>query len=302
MTAGGAISTSYRLAPTCAHAAGLVANGQHRIAGDCRRDIVAGLHKLTFVRQKQPAAPENILPLPRVDVRIGIERGVECRRRKFRHDKDPNFKRQATCLPAFLSESSPGGFRMSDEDTYSPARLAAARERFIVITGCSGGGKSSLVSELARRGYQTVAEAGRQVIREQNSIGGDAVPERDAMKFLEFTISRGMHQMIALASTPSDKPVFFDRSIVDQISGFHPTPPHLERAVEIYRYGRVFIVPPWPENFRNDAERRHSFDDALGHYGAQLKFYERCGYPVTFIPKASVTARADFVLDALGKK
>jgi predicted ATPase len=189
-----------------------------------------------------------------------------------------------------------------DEDDYSPALLAAARERFIVISGCSGGGKSSLVNELARRGFRTVAEAGRQVIREQNSIGGDAVPGRDVLKFLDFTISRGMHQMILFASSRTESGVvFFDRSIIDQANGFNPVPPHLERALQIYRYGRVFIVPPWPEKFRTDAERTHSFEDALAYYGAQLKTYERLGYPLTFIPKVSVSERADFVLNAIGK-
>jgi predicted ATPase len=184
------------------------------------------------------------------------------------------------------------------ESAYTPAALDAARERFIVISGCSGGGKSTLIEELFRRGYRTVAEPGRQVIREQNAIGGDAVPGRDALKFLELTISRTMHAMILAASQPETAPLFFDRSIVDQISG--AVPPHFERAAQIFRYGRVFIVPPWPENFRNDAERRHSFDDALAHYAAQLKTYERFGYALTLIPKSTVSQRADFVLNSLG--
>jgi predicted ATPase len=184
------------------------------------------------------------------------------------------------------------------ESAYTVEAVAAARERFIVISGCSGGGKSSLVSELSKRRYQVCAEPGRQVIREQNAIGGDAVPGRDTIKFLELTISRTMHQMILAASQADKGPVFFDRAIVDQVSG--PVPPHFERAAQIFRYGRVFIVPPWPENFHNDPERRHSFDDALAHYAALLKTYERFGYPLTFIPKLTVPQRADFVLKTLG--
>jgi predicted ATPase len=188
---------------------------------------------------------------------------------------------------------------MSDlESAYSIEAVAAARNRFIVISGCSGGGKSSLIDELARRGYRTAAEPGRQVIREQNAIGGDAVPGRDTTKFLELTISRTIHAMIVAASQAETPPVFFDRSIVDQVSG--DVPAHFARAAQIFRYGRVFIVPPWPENFRNDAERKHSFEDALQHYAALLETYERYGYPLTFIPKLSIAQRADFVLQSLG--
>ena len=44
--------------------------------------------------------------------------------------------------------------------------------QLFVITGSSGGGKSALLEELARRGYSVVPEAGRQLVREQQSIGG----------------------------------------------------------------------------------------------------------------------------------
>jgi predicted ATPase len=78
-------------------------------------------------------------------------------------------------------------------------------------------------------------------------------------------------------------------------------PAHLERALHLYRYGRVFMVPPWPEIFRNDVERTHSFEDALVHYSSQLQTYERHGYAPTFIPKLPVAERADFVLREIGK-
>jgi predicted ATPase len=184
------------------------------------------------------------------------------------------------------------------ESLYSPEAVAAARDRFVVITGCSGGGKSSLLAELARRGEHVCAEPGRQVIREQNAIGGDAVPQHDAMKFLELTISRTMHQMIAAASSGGTHRIFFDRGIVDQVSG--PVPPHFLRAAELCRFHEnVFVVPPWPELFHNDEERKHSFEDARAHYEAQLKTYERFGYKLVMIPKVPVPARADFVLEKI---
>ncbi|WP_410012764.1 AAA family ATPase [Sodalis sp. C49] len=37
--------------------------------------------------------------------------------------------------------------------------------RLIVISGCSGGGKSTLLAELKRRGYTVVEEPGRHGIR-----------------------------------------------------------------------------------------------------------------------------------------
>ena len=189
------------------------------------------------------------------------------------------------------------------ESDYRPEAVTGAADRFVVISGCSGGGKSSLVEELARRGYATVPEPGRQVIREQNAIGGDATPTGNVSRFLELTISRSMHQMTTLAARNETDFVFFDRSIVDQLSGFGVViPDHLERAAQIFRYGRIFLVPPWQENFRNDTERTHSFAEALAHYEASLKTYARFGYAPVLVPKMSIAKRADFVLAELGRR
>jgi predicted ATPase len=35
--------------------------------------------------------------------------------------------------------------------------------RFVVISGCSGGGKSTLLAELGRRGHAVVEEPGRRI-------------------------------------------------------------------------------------------------------------------------------------------
>ncbi len=188
------------------------------------------------------------------------------------------------------------------EDEYDPSGTQRAKDRFVVLTGCSGSGKSSLLSALARRGYAVVQEPGRQVIREQNYIGGDATPEMNAVKFLEFTISRTIHQMISASSTTSF--VFFDRSIVDQIGGFEllgmETPRHLLKAAELFRYHRrVFVTPPWPGIFRNDAERTHGFDAAVAMYEPQMKTYERLGYELVSVPQTGIEERADFVLASL---
>ena len=119
-------------------------------------------------------------------------------------------------------------------------------------------------------------------------------------QFLELTISRSIHHMVTAARR--DRLSFFDRGIIDQVSGLvHlglPIPEHLAAAVRRFRYHeKVFIMPPWREIFSNDDERRHSFEDALASYEAQLSTYERFGYQIIFVPKLDVSARADFRAD-----
>ena len=49
-------------------------------------------------------------------------------------------------------------------------------DRFLVVTGVPGSGKTSLITELARRGLHTIPESGRAIIREEMAHGGDALP------------------------------------------------------------------------------------------------------------------------------
>jgi predicted ATPase len=192
---------------------------------------------------------------------------------------------------------------MTNEAAYRPEDVVAKRHRFVVLSGCSGGGKSSLLTELGRRGFAIYEEPGRQVVKEQLFIGGDALPWANVDLFLELTISRSIHHLVQAAR--GNEVAFFDRGIIDQLSGYEPRgleiPAHFRAAAERFRYNEtVFFVPPWREIFANDAERRHSFEDAVTHYEASLKTYECFGYRPVIVPKMDVAARADFVISTLG--
>ncbi|NIZ13767.1 AAA family ATPase [Phaeobacter sp. HF9A] len=52
-------------------------------------------------------------------------------------------------------------------------------DHFFVVTGGPGAGKTSLITELAGRGFHTIPESGRAIIREEIQSGGDALPWAD---------------------------------------------------------------------------------------------------------------------------
>jgi predicted ATPase len=188
------------------------------------------------------------------------------------------------------------------EAQYDPAKAQAAADKFVAITGCSGGGKSSLLAELAARGYRTFPEPGRQIVKEQTPIGRPNIISDDPVLFGELCIARTLHRMIEAADGPG--PMFFDRTHIDPLSHYagRPAeePAHWRRAAEAFRFHpTVFFVPPWPEIFEQDSERRHKFEDGLAEYPVLLRNYERFGYRPMIIPKAPVPVRADFVLRTL---
>lgn len=173
-------------------------------------------------------------------------------------------------------------------------------ERFVVISGCSGGGKSSLLAELARRGYGVVEEPGRRIVAEELARGGSALPWVD----LEAFARRAVRMALADIDRASGKNglVFFDRGLVDAAVALqHATgEPALATLGARPRYdSRVFMTPPWREIYVADAERRHGFDDAVAEYERLVEAYPVIGYRLAFLPRASVAERADFVLRSL---
>ena len=190
----------------------------------------------------------------------------------------------------------------STEAGYQPSLVQGKAQKFVVLSGCSGAGKSSLLAELGRRHFPIYEEPGRQVVKEQVYVGGDALPWGNWSLFVELTISRSIYHMVTAARR--DRLSFFDRGIVDQVSSLErrglSIPERLAAAAERFRYHeKVFMMPPWPEIFSNDDERKHSFEDALSSYVTLLRTYERFGYQSVLVPKLDVAARADFVLNQL---
>jgi predicted ATPase len=172
--------------------------------------------------------------------------------------------------------------------------------RFVVISGCSSGGKSTLLTELGERGYATVEEPGRRIVKEELLNGGRALPWEDAVAFVQHMIALALADLRAANSHGGW--VFFDRGLIDALAALkHLTgEPTLNTVLEEHRFRRrVFLAPPWPEIYQTDAERRHGFDIAVAEYQRLLEVYPSLGYEVTILPKVGVSERADFVLDRL---
>jgi hypothetical protein len=102
------------------------------------------------------------------------------------------------------------------ESTYQLAHLREQSDRFVVLSGCSGGGKSTLLTALERRGFIVFEEPGRQIVKEQQFLTGNALPWTDPLQFVELSVSRSIHQMALAARV--DQRSFLDCGIVDAIS------------------------------------------------------------------------------------
>lgn len=172
----------------------------------------------------------------------------------------------------------------------------------IVITGGPGAGKTCLIEALAIRGVPVMPEAGRAIIRQQQSIGGQALPWLDCAAYAELMLAWELRSFQEAERHPGY--TFFDRGIPDVIGYLRligqAVPDHLRAAAELYRYdGPVFLAPFWPEIYGQDSERRQSAAVARATCQEMAHIYAELGYELVVLPMTSIEERVAFVLHAV---
>ena len=172
-------------------------------------------------------------------------------------------------------------------------------DRFVVISGCSGGGKSTLLSELKRRGYAVVEEPGRRIIAEELKGSGRALPWVNLAAFAERAVEMSLRDRGRAKNMPGM--VFFDRGLIDAAAALeHATRKPALRTYSTERYNpRVFMTPPWPEIYGNDADRQHGLQQATEEYERLLVAFSSLGYATQVLPKIGAVQRADIIIEGL---
>jgi predicted ATPase len=184
--------------------------------------------------------------------------------------------------------------------------MNARKNRYIVISGCSSGGKSTLLSELSSNGYSVVQEVGREIVKEQLSVDGDILPWKKPIHFCEILIERSViayHEALKMPAA-KDNLIFFDRSFLEGVSYFQTL--EIDGANkydylihELRYYSTILMAPPWKEIFCEDGERKTLFKNAVEEYDRLSEFYAKNGYEIVELPKTSVKERFQFVTTVL---
>ena|SRR3990167_10839429 len=178
--------------------------------------------------------------------------------------------------------------------------------KLIIISGCSGGGKSTLIDTLKSMGYTTMPEAGRIVVREQITMGKDRLPWIDPLGFCQLLINKSikLYKEAAQIKHPKNNVIFFDRSFLDAISYYKTftkeNKNEYDELLDEFKFNNlIFMTPPWEEIFCEDGERKNTFENAVSEYNRLKQFYPSQGYTVIDIPKAPINERIKFIISFL---
>lgn len=169
--------------------------------------------------------------------------------------------------------------------------------KFVILSGCSGGGKSTLLAELAKRGFTVTEEPGRRIVKQQLEAGGEALPWVNMAAFARCAIRMTLQDLADAQKRPGV--TFFDRGLIDAVTALQHTTGEAISSdlIAANRYHEeVFMTPPWPEIYHADTERRHDLEDAVAEYERLTNIYPALGYKVRVLPKLPVEQRADYIL------
>ncbi|MEX1188334.1 MAG: AAA family ATPase [Bacteroidia bacterium] len=171
----------------------------------------------------------------------------------------------------------------------------------ILLTGGPGFGKSSIIAELERSGHHVFHEVAREIIQEETSKMGDALPWKNIQEFSSKVLQGRIDQF----EIGRNKISFYDRGLPDIVAFLvkdkNPIPQELMNLCQSKKYfDPVFITPPWESIFHRDEERKEDFNAAIKVHKAIEQIFPELGYQLISIPMGSVKWRSEFVLSKLG--
>jgi predicted ATPase len=175
------------------------------------------------------------------------------------------------------------------------------KTNWVVVTGAPSSGKTSVIEELAHRGYAIQNEVAREVIEAclkrgltLESIRNDRKNAQALQKrMLELKLAREM-------ALDTDRLVFMDRGMGDSITYFRLAgldTLEAEATARIFQYKKVFIFDRLPlkkDNVRTEDDAQADKIDKMLE-----EDYKALGYDPVRVPVVPVKERADFILQAL---
>lgn len=177
-------------------------------------------------------------------------------------------------------------------------------DNFYVITGGPGVGKTTLLKQLEKIGYHTVSEDARKIIKKQVQSQGDGLPWKDKALYTHLMIDASVKSFKSILNDQKNT-IFFDRGIIDAFCYARmiemEVSPDMKDIAETYLYNpKVFILPPWPEIYETDEERKQTWEEAVETHNAMKRTYSDYGYQPIDVPLETVENRAEFIMENIG--
>jgi predicted ATPase len=164
-----------------------------------------------------------------------------------------------------------------------------------VITGSPCSGKSTVLSELKKKGFRIIDEAARILI-DQELAKGRTIKEirKDERQFQQEVLTKKIE---IESSLPKNEVIFFDRAIPDteayyQLQGY--VDQQLQKVLQKCIYKKVFLFEILP--FEQDYARTEDPNKLQKLHDLLKVSYKKRNIPIVEVPVLSIAKRVDLVI------
>ena len=174
-------------------------------------------------------------------------------------------------------------------------------DKFFVITGGPGVGKTTLIKALKKHGFNTIDEDARKIIKNQIEANKDGLPWKNKVQYANLMFEASMKSYNKLINSKNINLTFFDRGVLDSICYMKmeqiKISNKIEELIKFYTYNNnVFILPPWKEIYETDNERKQDWKQAELTYKKMIETYTSYNYNMVIVPKTTIEERIKFIL------
>jgi len=169
-----------------------------------------------------------------------------------------------------------------------------------VITGGPGTGKTSVINELRKRGYDVLDEAARTVHHSDKRFNGKNIKEVDMVDFQKAIFDFQKSQFESIKG--KKEPIFMDRGIGDSLAYYKhynlDIPKEIFELSNSFKAAKVFCLN-FLDIYRQDKLRKETKEEQEQIHYEIIEAYGDLGYDVVFVPKMSINERVDFILSKI---
>jgi len=199
-----------------------------------------------------------------------------------------------------MIDNPPHDYRSTELDPGLLSLPFKVQTNWHVITGTVCSGKTTLIDQLAHRGFQTVPEAGRQYMEREIAKGRkieeileNATTEARILKDITLDTEHGLQ---------ADDVFFLDRALPDSLAFYRAygrNPNEMLADCFHYRYATVFLLDRFPvvhDGVRTEDDITAELIDTW-----LARDYSALGYDVVRVPVLPIQERLMFVLARFSK-
>jgi len=172
----------------------------------------------------------------------------------------------------------------------------------ISLVGGPCTGKTALINALKDKGYPTIDESSREIVKKQKKMNGTLLPWIDRDTFQKEMVKLQIEKRKACKNK---KIVFSDTSIPCGIAYYLADnlkiPEEIWKSAKENKYDLVFILD-FPTEYENDEVRKETKEKAELIHKHLREIYKKLNCKIIEVPKINIESRVEMIKETIKKE